>query len=101
MKNGVDIKPLFARVLLQRDKVSKIGHIYIPPSGEKRHAAWKCQVIAKGPDADEQIRIGSWVIVGEYAGQWINANGKPVAQPDDAEFYICQDEDILVELQNG
>lgn len=101
MINGADIRPLFARVLLHREKAQKIGNVYIPSTVEKKHAALKCKVLAKGPAADEQITIGAIVLVGRHAGEWINKDGKPLATEDDAEFYICQDEDIIAELPNG
>ena len=82
------MKPLFARVLLEREKVEQIGNILLPTDAALKHATTKCRVIDKGPQADEQIRIGSWVIIGQYAGAWVNAEGKAVSNPDDAEFYI-------------
>lgn len=95
------LRPLFARVLLAREKFEKVGGIIIPDDAQKRHATTKCNVIATGPTCDESIQIGMSVLIGKYAGDWINVDGKAVALPDDAEFYIVQDEDILaiVELE--
>ena len=93
-----ELKPLFARVLLEREKATKVGSILIPDSAAKRHASLKCRVIAKGPSADESVRIGSLVIIGMHAGAWLNAEGKAVSQPEDAEFYIVMDEDIICEV---
>ena len=93
-----ELKPLFARVLLEREKAIKVGNILLPDSAAKRHASLKCRVLAKGPNADESIRIGSMVIIGMHAGAWLNAEGKSVAQPEDAELYIVVDEDIICEV---
>jgi co-chaperonin GroES (HSP10) len=91
------IKPLFARVLLEREKPEKIGSIHVPQEFAARQASTKCRVVAKGPNADESIRIGSWVLIGKFAGDWIDEDGKPVPE---GQFYICQDEDIIAELED-
>lgn len=91
------MKPLFSRVLLKREKPGKIGSIHLPAEAQARHAATKCRVMAKGPNAADQIRIGSWVLIGKFAGDWIDSDGKPVP---DGEYFICQDEDILCELED-
>jgi len=95
------LKPHFARVLLYREKAEKVGSIMLPPSAQKRHASLKCKVLAKGPAADESIKIGSWVIVGKHAGAWIRADGMAANTDDEAEFYVVNDEDIIAEVENG
>lgn len=89
------IKPLFDLVLLERPKAEKIGHLLIPKDLQKRHATLRCRVVAKGPYADESIIIGSNVLIGIHTGTWINADGRPVASESAAEFFICQDKDVL------
>lgn len=93
------LKPLFARVLLKREKFEKAGSILIPMDQQKRYASTRCEVLAKGPEAHEQIKIGSTVLIGQHAGAWINAEGKPASEGED-EFYIAQDEDILCEVSD-
>ncbi|MGI9504393.1 MAG: hypothetical protein ACR2RE_15195 [Geminicoccaceae bacterium] len=95
------MKPLFARILLERPKADKIGSIILPDQERLRHASMKCKVLAKGPTADESVRVGAYVLVGQHAGAWLNAKGKPVTNPSDADFFICQDEDILLEFEDG
>lgn len=90
------MKPLFSRVLLKRDQPAKIGHIYLPDEFQQRHATTKCLVVAKGPNAADQITVGSWVLIGKFAGDWIDSDGKAVP---DGEFFIVEDEDILCELE--
>lgn len=90
--------PLFARVLLQRDKQEKSGSIYIPPSAQKRMARMACTVLAVGPGCDDSIQEGMRVLLGRFSGDWINEEGEP-GEPDVSEFYICQDEDILCEIR--
>lgn len=92
------LKPLFARVLLKREKFEKAGSILIPTDQQKRYASTRCVVLAKGPEADEQIEVGSTVLIGQHAGAWINAEGKPAGEGED-EFYIAQDEDILCSIE--
>lgn len=89
------IKPLFARVLLEREKKIKEGSILIPDEAQKRHATTRCRVVATGPTCDSSIEIGQSVLIGRHSGDWINADGKPIASSEDREFYIAMDEDIL------
>lgn len=89
------LKPLFARVILRREKFEKFGSIIIPQDQQKRYATTRCTVLAKGPDADESIEIGSTVLIGQHAGAWINADGNPASDADGEQYFIVQDEDIL------
>lgn len=94
----VKITPLFGRVLLERPKREKIGSLILPADSQKRHATLRCKVLAKGPNADDSVKVGSQVVIGMHAGAWVNAEGEPVTRPDQAEFYIVNDEDILFEV---
>lgn len=87
------IKPLFARVLLQRERAKKIGNIILPDDAQRKHAFTKARVIAVGPSADDSIEVGAEVLIGRYAGDWLNEDGSP-GQTED-EYFIVQDEDIL------
>ena len=91
------MKPKFSRVLLKREKPGKIGSIHLPDEFQQRHATTKCFVVDKGPNAADQITVGSWVLIGKFAGDWIDSDGKAVP---DGEFFIVQDEDILCELES-
>lgn len=92
------MKPLFARVLLERPKLEKKGSIIIPEAAQTRHATLKCKVLAKGPTADESIKVGSYVIIGQHSGAWISAEGAPVPMLEDSDYFIVNDEDILCEV---
>lgn len=92
------LKPLFNRVLLEREKLARVGNIIIPDEAQKRHSNIRGTVVARGPDADEQIKEGMEVIFGLYAGSWVNAEGKPTTKNDEAEFFLLNDEDILCEV---
>ena len=93
------IKPLFARVLLRREKEEKIGSIILPDDAQKRYASLRCKVLAVGPAADPSIAVGTTVLIGQHAGAWINLKGTP-GLPDGEERYIVQDEDILCEVRD-
>jgi co-chaperonin GroES (HSP10) len=96
------LKPLFARVLLRREKFTKSGSILIPGAAQKRMASTKCTVVATGPTADESIKVGSTVLIGRFAGDWLREDGSVVAaDAEDAEFYICADEDLLCEVSDA
>ena len=95
----MNLKPLFARVLLQREKFAKYGSIIIPADQQKRYANTRCKVLAIGPNADESIEVGSMVLIGQHAGAWINADGNPASDADGEQYYIAQDEDILCAVE--
>jgi len=94
------IKPLFDLVLLERPRAERIGSILIPRDAQKRHATLRCRVVEKGPTASESIPIGASVIIGIHTGTWINADGRPVADMSTAEYFICQDTDILAVVED-
>lgn len=88
--------PTFARVLLERPRVEKIGKILVPAEAQQRLAFLKCTVFDVGPTCDETIKPGQEVLIGRHAGDWINSDGVPGIPPDDTkEYFIVQDEDIL------
>lgn len=93
-------KPLFARVLLERQKAQKIGSIHLPSSASKRHAKATGKVIAVGPTADESIKPGMTVLFGRHAGDWLDTH-YGLSEEEEASFYICQDEDILGVVDDG
>jgi len=92
------LEPLFARVLLERERPEKLGSIIIPGDAQRRNAPARGRVIAKGPNADKSIEVGSTYIFGQHAGAWINARGMAVPNPDDAELYVTADEDIIAKV---
>jgi len=85
--------PLFARVLIKREIEEKRGSIILPDA--KRHARCEGIIIAKGPTADESIKIGQKAIFGRHAGAWLDATYTKGAENDDGTLFICQDEDLL------
>ena len=96
------MKPLFARVLLERQKADKIGSIHIPDESQKRMAFTKCKVIAVGPTCEDDIEelVGCDVLIGRHAGDWVNADGVPGIPSDETkEYFIVQEEDLLAVLE--
>lgn len=95
------MKPLFARVLLERKVRSKVGSIIIPEDRQQALAYTRCKVLDVGPNCDPSVQglIGKHVLIGKYAGDWINANGEPGTPSDVELYYICQDEDLLAVLE--
>lgn len=91
----MSIRPLFDLVLLERPKAERIGSIIVPRDAQKRHATLRCKVLAKGPNADASIPVDAQVLIGIHTGTWVNADGRPVADHTTAEYFICQDKDIL------
>lgn len=102
-------QPLFGRVIIERVVLDKIGSIQLPDHLKKRHARSEGVVIAKGPSADESIKIGQHVIFGKHAGTWLDntyssattVQGHPGLRDNgDGTLFLCQDEDILA-IVNG
>ena len=83
------LKPKFARVLIEREKIVARGLI-IPDSAEKRNAPARGKVIAVGPNCDASIAPGMVVLFGQFAGAWVKV--------EDKEIYVCNDEDIIAEI---
>lgn len=91
------LKPLFGRVLLERNRMEKIGAIILPDSAKERHASLKCKVIALGDNA-EGVEEGQTVLIGRNSGAWLDKDGNPVPrepEPGEIAYFIVQDEDIL------
>ncbi len=86
---NVPFTPLFARVLLKRDKVEKIGSIILPADAVGKYNPEKGILIAVGHTVDEIITdlIGKTVMFAKYSGAWIKI------QED--EYFMCQEEDLL------
>lgn len=96
------LKPLFGRVLLERNRVEKIGNILIPDMAKERHASLKCRVLALGDNADG-VKPGDTVLIGRNAGAWLDKDGNPVPsepEPGEVAYFIVQDEDILCIVQD-
>ena len=89
------LKPYFARVLLKRQKLTQVGSIIVPEEAQTRHASLRAVVTAVGPTCDPSIKVGATVLLGKYAGEWLDSDGNPTPKGD---HYICQDEDILAEV---
>lgn len=84
------LKPKFGRVLLERERMTS-SSLIIPENVEKMHAPARGKVVAVGPECDESISEGMDVLFGQYAGAWIMV--------DNQEFFICQDEDVLMAIE--
>lgn len=95
------MKPLFARVLLERKVREKVGSILIPQDRQQAMSYLRCKVLDTGPNCEPEIKdlVGKEVLIGRFAGDWINERGEP-GTPDDVDlYYICQEEDLLAVLQ--
>lgn len=91
------MRPLFARVLLAREKLMKSGGgIIIPEHAQKSHAALEGRVVAVGPTCHSSVKdlIGRRVAFGTYAGEWQSKHRLPDLSPTE-DLFICQDEDLL------
>lgn len=85
----IPFTPLFARVLLKRNKTDKIGSIILPETAKDKYNPEEGLLIATGHTADDAVKemIGQKVMFAKYSGAWIKIK--------DEEYFLCQDEDLL------
>lgn len=95
----MSLRPLFARVLIKRDRLKSNG-IIIPDSVQKRHAPATGIILDVGEACEESVRDlrGKKVLFGLHAGAWVNPDGTAVTSEEEMEFFVCQDEDIIAEV---
>lgn len=109
-------RPLFGRVLIERDVLKKVGSILIPEEQQKRQAILKGKIIALGETAGwtktynesgqekvvRSINVGDVVSFGRHAGTWLDKSyGVAKENSDDAAFFLCEDEDLLAVIEKG
>lgn len=85
------MRPLFARVLIERESLQQKTRILIPETAAKRNAPAIGTVVAVGPTADKSIEVGARVVFGRHAGDEIEVGDK--------KLWITQDEDILAVIE--
>jgi len=85
----IPFTPLFARVLLKRDKVEKIGSIIIPTTSANKYNPEEGILIAVGHTVEDAVKdlLGKKVMFAKYSGAWIKIQ--------DEEYFMCQEEDLL------
>lgn len=107
-------RPIFGRVLIEREILRKVGSIIIPESEQKRQALCKGKISALGEtagwtrtwgqDGKEKmmcaLKVGDVVSFGRHAGTWLDTTyGIADNTKDDAPYFLCQDEDILAVIE--
>lgn len=82
--------PLFARVLLKREKTDKIGSILLPDSAVGKYNPEEGVIVSVGHTVDQEVRdlIGKKVMFAKYSGSWIKIKN--------TEYFLCQEEDLLL-----
>lgn len=85
----IPFTPLFARVLLKRDRVEKVGSIILPDQVKGRLDPEEGTLIAVGHTCDAELHdlIGKKFMFAKYSGTWIKVG--------EEEYFLCQDEDLL------
>lgn len=101
------IEPTFDRILLQREKLTKVGSIHIPEAAAKRHAKLKCKVLAMGWEVndkdhfDGRLNIGDTVFIARHSGDWVKKDGTAAQlEGDPDEEFIVSSEDIIAIERN-
>ena len=85
----IPFTPLFARVLLKRERVKSIGSIILPDQVKGKLDPEEGILIAVGDTCEPNIheQIGKKFMFAKYAGAWIKIDGE--------EYFMCQEEDLL------
>lgn len=109
-------RPIYGRVLIEREILKKVGSIIIPDSEQKRQAICKGKIVALGETAgwtktyndkgtEQAVRalnVGDMVSFGRHAGVWLDGSyGVAANKDDDAPFFLCQDDDILAVIEGA
>ena len=87
------IKPLFAYVVLEREKL-KSQSIIIPDIADKRLAPSHGVVVAVGRMCEDDVKalVGKLVLFKQHAGAWIKT-------PDGKELFCVEESDLLGEIK--
>ena len=80
------LRPLFDRVLLQREEL-KTGSIIIPDVAKERNAPNRGKVVAVGDGCKGVVNVGDRVLFGAHAGALLKVDG--------VESYVVAEEDII------
>lgn len=91
-------RPLFGRVLIQREVKEKAGSIVIPSHIRQRHAKNEGVVVAIGPSA-EGVAVGDKVVFGKHSGTWLDKTYSITVEAEETPYFLCQDEDILLVIE--
>lgn len=109
-------RPIFGRVLIEREVLKKVGSIIIPETEQKRQAICKGKIVALGETAgwtksytktgeDKMIcvlNVGDVVSFGRHAGTWMDKTyGLAKNDDDQAPYFLCQDQDIIAVIEGG
>lgn len=93
------LKPLFARVLLRREKL-KSSKLILLDETQRKNARFRGEVLAVGPTCEPDIKelVGKTVTFGIYAGTWINEDGT-VSSSDSTDLFVCSEEDLIAVVE--
>lgn len=101
-------RPLFARVLIEREIDKGKNGIIVPDAIAKRHARCEGKIVAVGPTVDKTVQVGMKVIFGRHSGVWLdntyslakNSAGQiGTKDNDDGTMFLCADEDLLAIIE--
>lgn len=85
----IPFTPLFARVLMKRERKDKVGSIILPETAIGKYSKEEGILVAIGHTADESLRdlIGQKMMFAKHSGAWVKIG--------DDQYFMCQDEDLL------
>lgn len=95
------MQPLGGRILLHREVQTKSsGGIILLDDTAKRNASLRCTVVETGPACEWNLKPGDDVLIGRLAGTWVNPDGKPITDADEAEYFVVMEDDILLKFED-
>ncbi len=92
--------PMFDFVLVERRVEEKTkGGIILTDDTAKKHSGQRAKVLALGPSCESDLSPGDEVLFGQYAGSWVNTEGRGAARAD-TKTYIVQETDIIARVKS-
>ena len=94
------LQPRENRVLVKRTLIKKKGELYIPHNSQEMKFNIG-EIVAVGPDVNEDLQEGDVVMFGRYAPLNMDPHEMKEANvtlPDDVEYLIMNDADIFCHI---
>ena len=92
------IKPLGSRVVMKRESLTS-DTLIIPDTARQRNAPARGVIVEKGPMCEWPIEEGKTYLHGQFAGAYVNAEGRAITDEED-EFYMVDEEDLIAEVRD-
>jgi co-chaperonin GroES (HSP10) len=83
------LQPQFDKLIIARERPDKVGSVLLPDTAKAYMSKNLGRIVAVGPNADENLKVGQAVIFGRSAGDWQKLPGS------EQEVFFALDTDII------